>query len=92
MIKKAEKPCIRCGSERIITKTWKETIKTFGGTSELTFEQIVCTNKECQERFEKNAAAETLKRNELKAKKEELDLKRKENIALANQRKKNLIK
>lgn len=63
--------CTRCGSPRIVTKTWIETIKTFNGDTKLTFSQMECTNKECQEKFDKNLIEENKKRDALKAKKEE---------------------
>lgn len=91
MNKKSEKPCERCGSERIVSKTWTKTIKTFDGKSTLIFEQVICTNRECQIRFEKAAKAEKQKQNEIKRKKEELELKRKENITSANQKRRAAI-
>lgn len=62
--------CSRCGSPQKITKTWVETIQTFDGTSKLTFSQIACTNKECQETFDKKMAEERRKKEELKSKNE----------------------
>lgn len=41
-------PCIRCGKERIVSKTWKEEIQNFSGTSFITHTETVCPDKECQ--------------------------------------------
>lgn len=41
--------CIRCGTMRILDKTWSETI----GISKVTYTQSVCPNGECQKAVEK---------------------------------------
>jgi hypothetical protein len=44
MLKAPSKPCIRCGKERIVSKTWTDVI----GTSKVTFTNYVCPDSECQ--------------------------------------------
>jgi hypothetical protein len=41
-------PCIRCGKERLVSKTWKEEITNFFGSSFVTHTETVCPDKECQ--------------------------------------------
>ena len=41
-------PCIRCGKQRIASKTWVEKIDTFYGQSEIVHTETVCPDKECQ--------------------------------------------
>lgn len=41
-------PCIRCGTERIIVKTWKEKI----GDSVIINKKSICPNPECQEKVD----------------------------------------
>lgn len=41
-------PCIRCGKERIVSKTWKEEITNFFGSSFVTHTETVCPDEECQ--------------------------------------------
>lgn len=60
-------PCERCGKPKLIGKTWKETIETYSGKSEIEHTQIVCSDKACQEAFEKALAEETKKKEALKA-------------------------
>lgn len=44
MQKHSNTPCVRCGKERIKSKTWQEHI----GTSLVTYTLFVCPDKECQ--------------------------------------------
>ena len=71
MSKYLDEICTRCGSKKIVSRTWKETIETFAGTSEIEISQIVCTNQECQGVFEENLAKETIRQQEVKKKKAE---------------------
>lgn len=41
-------PCIRCGKERIVSKTWKEEVTNFFGSSVITHTETVCPDEECQ--------------------------------------------
>lgn len=76
-----DQPCERCGSKRRVSKTWTETVETIIGVSTLEMSQITCTNKVCQDLFDKNRAEEVAKINERKVAKEAQDKVRKENIA-----------
>lgn len=73
----SDMPCPRCGSQQKIAKTWKEKVPTFSGEITVDCAQIVCTNKACQEAFEKNLAEETKKKEAAKLKKEMAELGRK---------------
>lgn len=70
-------PCERCGSKRKVSKRWKEKMPTFTGSTLIEYTQIVCTNKECQDKFEKQLLNETNKRKALKIKKDADDAVRK---------------
>ena len=41
-------PCIRCGKERVILKTWKEKMETYAGVSILVHTETGCPDKSCQ--------------------------------------------
>lgn len=76
-----DQPCERCGSKKRIASSWTERVQTMAGVSILEMSQIICTNKMCQELFDKNRAEELVKINERKVAKEEQDKIRKDNIA-----------
>ena len=82
--------CPRCGSPRKISRTWSQTIELYSGNkSQVEVSQFVCTNVECQKRFDE-LRAEEISRNQIrKDKKEEQDKIRKEKLAqsIANARK-----
>lgn len=46
--KKPSNPCVRCGTERVVAKQWKEKQKTLAGTTEILFFQTICPNSACQ--------------------------------------------
>ena len=75
-------PCDRCGSKKRVSRTWKETIPTFTGTTEVEFSQIVCVNDVCQKAFDEDMKKEAKKREELRMEKEEKMKARKANIVL----------
>jgi hypothetical protein len=77
----SERVCDRCGSKRVVVKTWREKIKNYSGSfTYLKMTKTICSNTECQKLFEKKRA-ETLKRNkEMMLKKEAQEKIRKENI------------
>lgn len=77
-----EMPCDRCGSKKRVSKTWKEEIPTFTGTTMVEFSQIICTNTVCQEAFNENLEKETKKREVLRLEKEERAKEKKENFIL----------
>ncbi len=74
-----DKPCERCGSKRMIGRTWTETVQNFSGTVEVKHQQIVCSNEECQSKFEKGYQDEAKRKEELRVKKEAYDTARKAN-------------
>ncbi|MEK7580757.1 MAG: hypothetical protein AAB512_00595 [Patescibacteria group bacterium] len=39
-------PCIRCGKDRVLAKTWKEKANDRGNV--ITYETYVCPDSECQ--------------------------------------------
>lgn len=75
--------CARCKKPEKIAKTWVEVIETRVGKSKLTHTQIVCTDKECQKKFEFNLAEDIRKKEELKMKNELYAKKRKEEAEAA---------
>ena len=46
MDKKISNPCTRCGTERIVVKTWEEKV----GNSTVVNIETVCPNPECQKK------------------------------------------
>lgn len=75
-----DKPCERCGSKRKIGRTWTETVQNFSGTIEVKHQQIVCTNEECQKKFEQGYKDEAKRKEAIRSKKEENDAARKANM------------
>lgn len=75
----AEQPCERCGSKKKVSKTWKEKIPTFTGTTEVEFSQIICTNIECQKVFDENIVKDAKKREDVRVQREEREKVRKAN-------------
>lgn len=64
--KKYTNPCIRCGKERVVSKTWKETITTFSGTlQEVVHIEAVCPDPVCQEALNKEFAKQKEKRDKI---------------------------
>ncbi len=78
-----DKPCERCGSKRKIGRTWTETVQNFSGTIQVKHQQIVCTNEECQGKFEQFYKDEAKKKEAMRVKKEENDAARKANSLLS---------
>ena len=65
-------PCIRCGQERVVSKTWKETITTFSGTlQEVMHIEAVCPDPECQEALDKEFAKQKEKRDKIASDREQ---------------------
>lgn len=71
MIKKVANICTRCGSERIVLKTWKEKINTYFGSSTVIHTETACPNKECQKIVNNQLAAQKAKREKIKKDREE---------------------
>lgn len=47
-MKTLNNPCIRCGTERIVSKTWKEKI----GNSVIVTTETICPNPSCQKKVD----------------------------------------
>lgn len=72
-----DQPCERCGSKKRISKTWKEKVPTFTGTTVVEYSQIVCSQKDCQMAFDKDQLEQTEKREAIKHTKELTNIARK---------------
>lgn len=70
-------PCPRCGNKQVISKTWTETLTTYAGTNDVKFQQIICTNKDCQEAFDKNLQEDNKKKAQIREQREKNEEKRK---------------
>ncbi|HLL61293.1 MAG TPA: hypothetical protein VK338_06250 [Candidatus Nitrosocosmicus sp.] len=75
----ADQPCERCGSPKRVSKTWTEFSPNIVGKTNVECSQIVCTNDECQAKFNSNLRKDTIKRNKIKRNKIANDLARKNN-------------
>ncbi len=62
----SEIACDRCNSKRRVSKTWIEEIKNDHGSMILRHTQVICTNKECQNAFEKVILEDQKKREKIK--------------------------
>ncbi|OGH17803.1 MAG: hypothetical protein A3C22_02465 [Candidatus Levybacteria bacterium RIFCSPHIGHO2_02_FULL_37_10] len=62
----ADMPCGRCSGKRKEIGQWTEKIKTENGTTVIEHAQIICTNRECQSKFETLLNAEIKKREALR--------------------------
>lgn len=60
-------PCIRCGKERIVSKTWTDHV----GQALLTYSTTVCPDEECQKIVDEGLEAIRRKKELLMSKKEE---------------------
>ena len=63
-------PCIRCGKERIVSKTWKEEVTNFFGSSFITHTETVCPDEECQKIVDAKFKQEREKKEALLAEKQ----------------------
>ena len=70
MNKKHSNPCTRCGRERIDSKTWKETVVNFIGTTIVTHTETVCPDPECQAIVEKELEKQRKKKEKFELDKE----------------------
>lgn len=55
-------PCTRCGRERIVSKTWKENVKIYSGTSPVVHVDTVCPVSACQKVVDGQLAVQKEKR------------------------------
>lgn len=78
-----DQPCERCGSKKRISKTWFEYTPNFNGKSKVECAKIVCTNDECQEKFEQKMKSDTDKQTKIRQNKEANDIARKKNALTA---------
>lgn len=67
MSKKFTNPCTRCGTERIVLRTWKEKIYN----SVIVNTEMICPNKECQKQVTKDNKKQVDRYEALKRKSEE---------------------
>ena len=81
-----DQPCQRCGSKKIIAKTWFEKVPTYSGEFiEVEYSQIICTNEECQKAFEENLKKETDKKRAIQEERKAKEDKRKEDAQIKAQ-------
>jgi len=73
MNKTYSNPCIRCGTERVVLKVWKEVV----GTSTVITTEKVCPNPECQKEVNKDNKKQSDKRNAIKQRSEQRAIDRK---------------
>lgn len=60
-------PCIRCGRERVVAKTWKEQVTTLSNVAILTHTSMICPDPECQKIVEAGLDVQRKKRDEIRA-------------------------
>lgn len=66
MKKISDNPCFRCGKQRIVTKTWKETITTFSGMEQkVEFSDSVCPDAACQNMLNEELEKQKDKRDKI---------------------------
>ena len=73
MGKSYSNPCIRCGKERIVVKTWKEKL----GNSIIINTKMNCPDSDCQEKLELDFKKQEDRRQAIKLKNEERTASRK---------------
>lgn len=66
MQKKVLNPCTRCGRERIVDRTWEETIETFSGSLIAVHSMSVCPDPKCQKIVEERLAIQKAKYDDIK--------------------------
>ncbi|MDO8551493.1 MAG: hypothetical protein Q7S03_02330 [bacterium] len=76
MADKISNPCIRCGKERIVVKTWEED----QGNSHSTHTSFVCPDKDCQEIVDQQLAEKREKRKIVEENKQKRQMFRSRNI------------
>lgn len=73
MNKYSSNPCIRCGTERITLKIWKEKI----GNSTITNRTTVCPDPECQKKVNADNKKQSDKNTAMKERSEQRAIERK---------------
>ncbi len=76
-------PCIRCGNERVASKTWTEVVEIYGRTSSVIHSEYVCTNESCQKIVDKQFEEQKQKRVVMEAQKEQDKLERTKRLSTA---------
>lgn len=72
MNKKYTNPCIHCGRERIVSRTWEEEMVTFSGTRvQVSHTETVCPDADCQARVNTELNELKQKRGDIQKKKEQ---------------------
>ena len=67
-------PCIRCGKQRVVSRTYTEV----HDNSQVTYTDMVCPDPECQKLLEEQFKNEKLKREKMLSEKMRQDLARQE--------------
>jgi hypothetical protein len=70
----SENLCIRCGKVRVVAKTWKERVISYGKTSVVELTEMVCPDKKCQAQVEKDLAAQGEKTRQITQEREKREL------------------
>ena len=65
MLSTISNPCVRCGKERIVLKTWTALV----GKAQLTYTDTACPDSDCQKVINDEILAQRTKREEIEAKK-----------------------
>jgi hypothetical protein len=63
--------CTNCGSERIISKTWTETIELYGKKTDITHSEYVCKDVNCQKQVDKQLTDQKNRRAMIEKNKED---------------------
>lgn len=66
-----QNPCVRCGKNRIVSKTWKEKVNSYFGATVIVHTETVCPDKECQKQVEEKFAKQKEKSAQMQHDKEE---------------------
>ncbi len=81
-------PCIRCGKERLLVKTWTEKIKSISGkTIEVTRGKTICPDPECQKEVDKELRKQKAKRDKIKRDREDRAIESAKNKKIAKDKK-----
>jgi hypothetical protein len=73
--------CSRCGKQRIISRTWNESIDTLRGKVTISYSDSKCPDNECQKIVDSELLVEEQKRIKLRDDKEKKKQKRIEEAA-----------
>ncbi len=65
--------CPNCGKKRILAKTWQEKVFLYGKVSVIEHREMICPDKNCQKKIEKETEMREEKSRQIKKDKEERD-------------------